>query len=232
MRTLAVGDIHGCYKALATLESFVNFQPEDHIITLGDHINRGPDSRSVIQWLIDHHATGHLTALRGNHECLFSAAVESRLNHENWMNFGGDKFLASYNAQSIDELPAEHLAFLQNDLQSYYQNETHFCVHANACSDLDLEKQPDTMLFWERFENVKPHKSGRIMVCGHTPQRSGYPKDIGHAICIDTAAARKGWLTCLDLDSRHCWQANEAGETRRFSLDAQKPLNAQERRAM
>ena len=232
MRTLAVGDIHGCYHALTTLESFAEFQPEDHIITLGDHINRGPDSRAVIEWLMERHATGQLTALRGNHECLFNAVTESELNHKKWLNFGGDRFLASYNAQGIDEVPAGHIAFLKNELQSYYQNETHFCVHANACSDLDLEEQSDRMLFWERFEKVKPHKSGRIMVCGHTPQRSGYPKDIGHAICIDTAVARKGWLTCLDLDSRQCWQAKESGETRSFSLDAQKPLNAQERKAM
>ena len=70
MRTLAVGDIHGCYHALRTLEAFVEFQPDDHIITLGDHIHRGPDSRSVIEWLIDRQGTGRLTALRGNHECM------------------------------------------------------------------------------------------------------------------------------------------------------------------
>jgi serine/threonine protein phosphatase 1 len=109
---------------------------------------------------------------------------------------------------------------LQSGLKDFYENDTHFCVHANAREDLALKDQTERMLFWKKFGDVKPHQSGKVMVCGHTPQRSGYPKDLGHAICIDTAAARKGWLTCLDLDSRYCWQASETGQTRSFSLDA------------
>ena len=46
MRTLAIGDIHGCYQALKTLEAFVDIQPQDHVITLGDHIHRGPMKRA------------------------------------------------------------------------------------------------------------------------------------------------------------------------------------------
>lgn len=220
MRTLAVGDIHGCYQALTTLESFVKFQPDDHIVTLGDHIHRGPDSRSVIEWLIARQRRGRLTALRGNHECIFQAAITSESDRETWLGFGGDQMLASYDVESIDQIPFEHRVFLTSGLKDFYENDTHFCVHANAREDLALTEQPDRMLFWKKFGDVKPHRSGKIMVCGHTPQRSGYPKDIGHAICIDTDAARRGWLTCLDLGSRYCWQANEAGKTRGFSLDA------------
>lgn len=58
MRTLAVGDIHGCYHALETLEVFADFQPDDHIIALGDHLHRGPNCRSVIEWLIDRQRKG------------------------------------------------------------------------------------------------------------------------------------------------------------------------------
>ena len=220
MRTLAVGDIHGCYHALRTLEVFVGFQPNDHIITLGDHIHRGPDSRSVIEWLIARQRNGRLTALRGNHECVFQAALTSALDRETWLGFGGDQILASYHVQGINQMPIEHLVFLQNGLKDFYENETHFCVHANAREDMTLKEQPDRMLFWKKFVDVKPHHSGKVMVCGHTPQRSGYPKDLGHAICIDTAAARGGWLTCLDLDSRYCWQASETGKTRSFLLDS------------
>jgi serine/threonine protein phosphatase 1 len=219
MRTLAIGDIHGCYQALKTLEAFVDIQPQDHVITLGDHIHRGPDSRSVVQWLLNRQATGRLTALRGNHECVFQAAIASELDRETWLGFGGEQMLASYNVQNIDQIPIEHRSFLQTGLKDLYENETHFCVHANAREDLELKAQPDRMLFWKKFGDVKPHQSGKIMVCGHTPQRSGYPKDIGHAICIDTAASRNGWLTCLDLDTRFVWQANQAGDTRSFSLD-------------
>ena len=221
MRTLAIGDIHGCYHALKTLESFAGIRPEDHVITLGDHIHRGPDTRSVVQWLIDRrNSGGRLTALKGNHECVFQAAVHSEVDRETWLTLGGKQMLTSYEVTSIKLIPEEHRVFLHTGLDDYYENETHFFVHANACEDLSLKSQPDQYLFWKKFTEPRPHHSGKVMICGHTPQRRGYPRDLGHAICIDTSAARKGWLTCLEPDKRYVWQANEAGETRSFSLDA------------
>jgi len=74
------------------------------------------------------------------------------------------------------------------------------------------------MLYWEQF-NDPPHESGKIMVCGHTPQRSGRPRDIGHAVCIDTGAHAGGWLTCLDVMSGTYWQANQQGQTRTGILE-------------
>jgi serine/threonine protein phosphatase 1 len=50
------------------------------------------------------------------------------------------------------------------------------------------------------------------MICGHTSQKSGQIKSVGHAICIDTFAWGGGWLTCLDVDTGHYWQANNDGE--------------------
>jgi serine/threonine protein phosphatase 1 len=70
------------------------------------------------------------------------------------------------------------------------------------------------MLYWEHFRNPPAHVSGKVMVCGHTPQKSGRPRSIGHAICIDTWVYGKGWLTCLDVESGKYRQANERGETR------------------
>ena len=54
MRHLAVGDIHGCFKALTTLAAFVPFRADDVLITLGDYVDRGPDSYAVLDWLIAH----------------------------------------------------------------------------------------------------------------------------------------------------------------------------------
>jgi serine/threonine protein phosphatase 1 len=61
---------------------------------------------------------------------------------------------------------------------------------------------------------VMPHEGGKIMVCGHTPQLSGRPTNLGHAVCIDTGAYDAGWLTCLDAQTGVYWQANERGEVR------------------
>jgi serine/threonine protein phosphatase 1 len=57
------------------------------------------------------------------------------------------------------------------------------------------------------------------MVCGHTPQKSGRPKSLGHAVCIDTWAYGKGWLTCLEVGTGRYWQANQQGEHRSGWLD-------------
>jgi len=68
-------------------------------------------------------------------------------------------------------------------------------------------------------KNPAPHCSGKIMVCGHTSQKSGVPLNLGHAICIDTWAYGKGWLTCLDVISGRVWQANQAGQQREAWID-------------
>lgn len=85
-------------------------------------------------------------------------------------------------------------------------------VHANAYPDVPLDEQPVFMLRWESFGEPAPHMSGKVMVCGHTSQKSGRPRVLEHAICVDTwAHGRGGWLTCLDVTSGRVWQANEAG---------------------
>jgi len=85
---------------------------------------------------------------------------------------------------------------------------------------MPLNEQPDYMLFWEKFDNPPPHESGKIMVCGHTPQKNGLPRSIGHAVCIDTRVHAGGWLTCLDVSSGRYWQANENQQTRKGFLES------------
>ena len=219
MRTLAIGDIHGSFRSLSALEAYVGFKPEDQIITLGDYVDRGPDSRAVIEWLMQRQAEGKLIALRGNHELMMLAARETPRHLDEWLASGGNAALASYNTGLLEEIPASHWQFMSQKLLPYHETKTHFFVHANVFPEAPLKNQPDFMLYWESFRDPAPHVSDKIMVCGHTPQRTGYPLSVGHAICIDTAACKGGWLTCLDVDAGYCWQANEAGETRKFWLD-------------
>lgn len=221
MRYLAIGDIHGCFGALKTLAAFVPFGPDDILITLGDYVDRGPDSCAVVDWLITHDDDGHVQPLRGNHEIMMLDARLDRDKFDRWFGHGGDAALRSYSpfgegdAGSLTDVPDAHWSFLQDKLLPWFETDEHFFVHANAYSDLPLAEQPDYMLYWEKFDHPPPHESGKIMVCGHTPQASGRPLDIGHAICIDTQAYKpSGWLTCLDVASGRYWQANQQGEKR------------------
>lgn len=217
MRHLAIGDIHGCFKALTTLAAFVPCQPDDVVITLGDYVDRGPDSCAVLDWLIAYRRKATLVALRGNHEIMMLQARDDE-RFKRWMEYGGDATLASYSpfgdAGRLVDVPDSHWEFLEQQTCGWFETATHFFVHANAYPSYALTEQPDYMLYWESFGNPTPHESGKIMVCGHTPQKSGTPRNIGHAICIDTWACGKGWLTCLDVASGRYWQANQRGETR------------------
>jgi serine/threonine protein phosphatase 1 len=96
---------------------------------------------------------------------------------------------------------------------------THFFVHANAYPDCPLEDQPEAELFWQPFCDRGPHFSGKVMVCGHTQQRCGWPLSLGYAICLDTWSYGGGWLTCLDVTTGQLWQANQKGDRRTAHID-------------
>jgi len=216
-RHLAIGDIHGCITALSTLIEFVSPQPDDTIVTLGDYVDRGPDSAAVVQYVLDLHKSRKVISLRGNHEIMMLDSRDQKSWFVPWMGYGGEATLQSYGG-SFEGVPDEHFDFLQNGLVSHYECDSHFFVHAFAEAEVALEKQTDAALYWRKYKNPQPHCSGKIMVCGHSAQRSGLPLNDGHSVCIDTWAHGEGWLTCLDVNSGTIWQANEQGETRSSSI--------------
>ena len=213
-RTLAIGDIHGCLNLLENLAERVGFSEDDTIVTLGDYVDRGPDSAGVLDFLIDLGQRTRLVPLRGNHEIMMEAARQTPGEFAFWHRHGGEQTLQSYNTTRLDDsVPGKHWDLLAN-CRPYHESETHFFVHANALPDVALPDQPDAILYWQFFDDPAPHQSGKTMVCGHSAQRSGVPLGIGHAICIDTYAYGGGWLTCLDTESGVYWQVNHNGDLR------------------
>jgi serine/threonine protein phosphatase 1 len=220
MRTLAIGDIHGCNVALTNLLKAVQPGREDQIIFLGDYIDRGPASREVIESLLGLQKSSSPIFLRGNHEVMILDARTDPLKSDLWQSYGGLETLFSYGANYKNDLvsiPDEHWAFIQKT-QRFCETETHIFVHACLDPALDMADQPDWLLFWEFFERLQPHKSAKTVVCGHSPQRSGRIADKGFALCIDTGAAYGGWLTCLDVNSGKYWQTKESGTMREGHL--------------
>jgi serine/threonine protein phosphatase 1 len=235
MRILAIGDIHGCLTAFNTLLDAVSPQPDDQIIALGDYVDRGPDSRGVLDRLIDLYSRGRLVPLLGNHDIMM---LEARLGDDlGWLCFGGKETLQSYGIASdelpprsrrvrdsdeetdwtselLTKVPKSHWKFLEKDCLPYCETEEHIFVHANLYPNLPLNEQPDSVLYWEKLEQPCRHESGKTMICGHTRQKSGVPLDLGSSICIDTSVYEGGWLTCLDVLSGRLWQANQQGQTR------------------
>jgi serine/threonine protein phosphatase 1 len=224
MRTLVIGDIHGCLTALNSLLALVGPGPEDQFITLGDYVDRGPDSRGVLDRLIALFESGRLVPLRGNHDEMMLACRKDRGERRMWLTYGGVQTLESYGHQPGDDLyegvPERHYSFLEKDCLDWYETPTHLFAHASIFADVPISGQDEYVLRWRRLDGPIEHYSGKVFICGHTRQPDGLPLDMKSTICIDTGAYQEdGWLTCLHLETGEYYQANERGETRRGSLE-------------
>jgi serine/threonine protein phosphatase 1 len=215
-RLLAIGDIHGCSTALDALLALVAPTPQDQIVTLGDYVDRGPDTCGVVDRLIELHSSHQIVSLRGNHEIMMLQARRGGQPMAFWMAVGGQEALASYSPTGrLSEVPKSHWDFIQETCVDWHETEGHFFVHGSVQQDLPLDKQPSSKLHWENVnELTRAHESGKIMVCGHTEQADGWPLVTDNVVCIDTRCYGGGWLTCLDALSGRLWQANQLGQTR------------------
>ena len=219
VRTLAIGDIHGATAAFDHLLAAVQPTPQDLLVFLGDYVDRGPDSKGVLDRLIAlSTAEQPLVCLRGNHELMMLRARTDRSELKMWLSVGGTQALGSYAVNGLrahlDSVPEVHWEFLEKGCADYFETDTHIFVHAGVDPSLPMDQQGEMMLFWEFVSNPIRHESGKRVICGHTSQRSGLPRAWRSTVCIDTGAYAGGWLTCLDVHSGKYWQASEAGHTR------------------
>ncbi len=214
-RTIAIGDIHGCSAALRSLLAAIEPTAEDTLVALGDYVDRGPDSKGVLEQMVALEKRCRLVPLLGNHEVMMLEALTSPATIEPWKECGGAATLKSYGGK-LSNVPDEHWGFIRR-CRRYFETPTHFFVHANFDADLPLDEQPDYLLFWEHllFHIPRPHQNGKIAVVGHTSQKTGHVLDGGHVICIDTFCHGGGWLTALDVESGTRWQADLAGRMRK-----------------
>ena len=221
-RLIAIGDIHGCATALKSLIEVINPVPDDTIVTLGDYVDYGPDSRSVINQLIQLSRCCRLIPLLGNHEEMLLQALESESALRSWLDLGGDKTLLSYPYDGTNIIDSAHVEFIRGCLD-YFETDDYIFAHANYDPDLPMDRQPSLKLRWEFLDEPRqrPHFSGRTVIVGHTPQTSGEVLDLDFLRCIDTDCSRGGWLTGLEIRSGKVIQANQIGETR---LDWQRPI--------
>ena len=133
MRTLAIGDIHGCFTALLAVADAAEITTDDRLVTLGDYIDRGPEVPQVLGWLRDRYRTGNLVPLLGNHELMLQAGRENTHAYECWLANGGRDTLLAYTPPgmepSLEHFPQEDWEFIEKALsiRSYsFCLETHF----------------------------------------------------------------------------------------------------------
>lgn len=216
----AIGDIHGCANALKTLLQKVEadfyalenwHQLHPTLIFLGDFIDRGPDSKDVIDILTTNLPNGFIPIfLRGNHEEALLDFIDDVSSGKTWFNHGGLDTLASYGLPvpvigdftAVDELryclrhalPMSHEAFFRSTVTSYEIGD-YFFSHAGINPDLPLSQQDDKSLLWIREPFLSSTKAyGACIVHGHTPVE--LPDRRFNRINIDTGVYASGILTC------------------------------------
>lgn len=213
-RTIAIADIHGCSIVLEALIDLVCPHAGDTVITLGEYVDRGVDSKGVLDFLIGLADRCILVPLLGNHDEMMLHARDGRGDFRFWLNCGGDAALDSYGSTtSLELIPAAHFRFLERCLV-FFETDDNFFVRANYRPELPLARQDGETLRWLSLRDFTPapHCSGKLAVMGHTPQPEVL--DIGHLTCIDTGCGTGGWLTAMELPHRRVWQVDEKGRIR------------------
>ena len=212
MRVLAIGDIHGCLGPLDDLLAWVAPTPDDLVVTLGDYVDRGPHSKTVLDLLAVRLVANRAVCLRGNHEAVMEGFFQDPAILQYWQDLGGMQTLASYGVEPndgteteddlhrrfLDVFPREHQLFMQC-LRNQFSCGDFLFVHAGIRPGIPLEHQDANDLMWIRdlfLDSTQDH--GRFIVHGHTPVP--HP-DIRHnRINIDTGAWRTGTLTCIAIE--------------------------------
>lgn len=213
MRTIAIGDIHGCSTALMSLLEAINPQPTDTLVFLGDYIDRGPDSRGVLETCMAVRKKCNAVFLLGNHEIMLLGALRG-LPPAHWLGSGGQQTLTSFGGR-LEGIGSAFQEFL-SDCKYYYETATHIFVHANFHADLPMGEQDESSLFWDHLSDrvPDPHFSGKHVFLGHTPQPNGNIGWYGHFTCIDTGCFAGGWLSAVDVNSLESWQVSKQGHLR------------------
>ncbi len=218
----AVGDIHGRLDLLQRLLDLISLDAEANpagkrtLVFLGDYVDRGPDSRGVVELLISDLPHGFdVHFLKGNHEAILLDFLAEPWRLDHWLQNGGEETMRSYGVDTeslshlgappaawrdafAEVLPEAHVRFFRN-LQLSVSFGDYLFVHAGIRPGVPLGAQSEADLVWIRgpfLNHAEPF--GKIVVHGHTPGQE--PVMRSNRVGIDTGAVFTGRLTALRLE--------------------------------
>jgi serine/threonine protein phosphatase 1 len=218
-RVYAVGDIHGRLDLLNELMELVRADAKatsaaPQLVFLGDYVDRGPDSKGVLDRLIEiGQERPDAVFLKGNHEEAMLAFLTDPREYEDWLGWGGAETLESYGVSSpwtrecgdiaadlADRLPKSHVEFLES-LKLTHTLGDYIFVHAGLKPGVALDAQEEDDLLWIRseFHNMRrSQRPDKIVVHGHHAHSK--PVDKGWRVCVDSGACFTGRLTALVIE--------------------------------
>jgi len=209
----AVGDIHGMLEELERLIGKLPLESGDELVFIGDYIDRGPEPKRTIDFLLNLQTRYKCTFLIGNHEAMFLSYLGWKgsfyFGGEAFLKNGGDTTLQSYGFYDADsfEMPTEHEVFFRN-LAPYHVLGSYVFVHAGLSRDAlrlsdpeyALSKERPRDLLWQRSTAEIPHSLGATVVYGHTPMPGLQVRwNLPYSIGIDTGCVYGGTLTAIRL---------------------------------
>jgi serine/threonine protein phosphatase 1 len=213
-KSFAITDIHGCISTFkALVEEVIGLTLSDKLYLLGDYIDRGPDSKGVLDYIMDLSDKGYqVFPLKGNHEEMLMRAYESEEFLEMWLRNGGEYTLKSFNTNTINEIPENYIHFIKA-LPFYFTTEHFILVHAGLNFDRANPLEDEESMLWIRNFEVDISRTGRRgVIHGHTPislirvQENIHHYHVRHKINLDNGCVFGkhdffGHLCALDLDN-------------------------------
>jgi serine/threonine protein phosphatase 1 len=185
MRTWVIPDVHGCLQTLrALVEDMIELQKDDALIFLGDVIDRGPQSKGVIDYILKLSESGiDTTVIRGNHEEYMAKVFRDEQNksvlrklfglksgsYKEWMKYGGENTLQSFNAYQVSAIPENYIEWIES-LPFYMEWKNFLIVHAGFNFESDDIFGDTQSMMWIREYKIDPKKLGnRKIIHGHVP---------------------------------------------------------------
>jgi len=202
----AIGDIHGCLMPLKSLIGNLKLKKRDTLVFLGDYIDRGPQSKEVVDFLLKLSRKYHCVFLRGNHEAMLLNYFFGGPWGKYWELNGMEATLRSYGG--LRNIPDSHMDFFKNT-ELYYKDSNYLFVHAGIRPGVEMNKQSEVDLLWIRDDFIYADHplENTTVVFGHTPKFGG-PLILKDKIGLDTGCVYGGSLTALRVDDLKFFSVN------------------------
>lgn len=212
MPRFAISDIHGCAKTFKKILHRISLSKEDKLYLLGDYIDRGPDSRGVIDHIWDLKEKGYqVHCLRGNHEQMLLDAYAGDTSNSIILH----ETLVSFNTTSVKLIPKPYIKWVK-DLPYYFKLEDHILVHAGLNFHADAPFEDKKEMLWIRYWYMhidRQFLGNRIIVHGHTPT---------HQLEIKKSIHRLGDIPAINIDAGCVFQKNGLEHLCALNLDTKK----------